>query len=358
MNTPSATRSVSLADLAAIVGGTLNGDPKLLIDNAWPLDSARAGTITLVDHEDRLRLLEESSASAVVIPRGVTPPDLPSIEVEDVHAAFILMVVHFRPIRTEQVTGIHPTATVASSAKLGKEVSIAPGAVIGERVVIGDNVLVGANSVVENDCQIGEGTFLAAGVTLYPGTTVGARCRLHSGVVLGADGFGYNQKEGVHELVAQLGTVAIGDDVEIGANSSIDRGVYGPTRVGHGTKIDNLVQIGHNCQIGCYNLICSLVGIAGSTSTGDYVVMAGQVGVRDHVHIGQGAILSAMAGVSNDVPDGAIMLGAPATPLRRQKLQMAAVAKLPEMRKEFKAMRRELKELREQLSTATDKRAA
>ena len=354
------TTSVSLAELAELVGGTLHGDPTLSINNAWPLDNAVAGTITLVDHSDRLRLLKETTASAVVIPQGVTPPNLPSIEVEDVHAAFSLLVVHFRPLCTEQVTGIHPTASVAPSAVLGRDVCIAPGAVIGERVVIGDRVIVGPNSVIENDCHIGEDTFLASNVSFYPGTTVGARCRFHSGVVLGADGFGYNEKEGAHEIVAQLGTVDIGDEVEVGANSSIDRGVYGPTRVGCGTKIDNLVQIGHNCQIGCHNLICSLVGVAGSTSTGGYVVMAGQVGVRDHVHIGTRAILSAMAGVTNDVPEGAIMLGAPATPLRRQKLQMAAVAKLPEMRKEFKAMRRELKELREQLSadTNTDQRAA
>jgi UDP-3-O-[3-hydroxymyristoyl] glucosamine N-acyltransferase len=139
-------------------------------------------------------------------------------------------------------------------------------------------------------------------------------------------------------LTSQLGYVEIGHDVEIGAGTTIDRGTYGATRIGDGTKIDNQVQIAHNCSIGRHNLLCSQVGIAGSTSTGDYVVMGGQAGIRDHVHIGTGAVLSAMAGVSNDVPDGAVMMGIPATPIREQKLKLAALAKLAEMRKEFKAL--------------------
>jgi UDP-3-O-[3-hydroxymyristoyl] glucosamine N-acyltransferase len=150
---------------------------------------------------------------------------------------------------------------------------------------------------------------------------------------------------GKHVLSAQLGYVRIGSDVEIGAGTTIDRGTYGATSIGDGTKIDNQVQIAHNCRIGKHNLICAQVGIAGSTSTGDYVVMGGQAGLRDHVHIGTGARLSAMAGITNNVPDGVVMLGIPATPEREQKLKLAAVAKLPEMRQEFKAMRRAVADL-------------
>ena len=167
------------------------------------------------------------------------------------------------------------------------------------------------------------------------------------GVVIGGNGFGYSFVNGRLILSTQLGYVRIGSDVEIGAGSTIDRGTYGATTIGDGTKIDNLVQIAHNCRIGQHNIICAQVGIAGSTSTGDYVVIGGQAGLRDHVHIGNGARLGAMAGITNDVPDGVAMLGIPATPEREQKLKLAALAKLPEMRQEFKAFRRELAALQE-----------
>jgi UDP-3-O-[3-hydroxymyristoyl] glucosamine N-acyltransferase len=183
---------------------------------------------------------------------------------------------------------------------------------------------------------------IGPGVVLYENTVIGDRSILHGGVIIGAHGFGYKFVDGRHVQSAQLGYVRIGSDVEIGAGTTVDRGTYGATTIGDGTKIDNLVQVAHNCRIGKHNIICAQVGIAGSTSTGDYVVIGGQAGLRDHVHIGNGARLGAMAGITNDVPDGAAMLGIPATPEREQKLKLAALAKLPEMRQEFKAFRREL----------------
>ncbi|TWT95356.1 UDP-3-O-acylglucosamine N-acyltransferase [Botrimarina colliarenosi] len=342
--------TITLGELAAMVGGETHGDPTTLIHNAWPPQDCDAHAITLVDSAEKLPKLEGCPAAALVAPLDATNPGRPAILVANVHAAFAAIVTHFRPRRERRVTGIHATAVVPPSTHLGSEVSIGAGAVIGEDVVLGDRVTIGANAVIGDDCRVGAGTLVGTRVTLYEGTLVGERCRLHSGVVLGADGFGYRQVEGRHIPVPQLGSVEIGDDVEIGANTTIDRGVYGPTKIGDGTKIDNLVQIGHNCRIGRHNLLCSQVGIAGSTSTGDYVVMAGQVGVRDHVHIGDGAILSAMAGVSNDVPAGEIMLGAPATPLREQKLKFAAIAKLPQLRKEFRELRREVTELQKRLA--------
>ena len=333
-------QSVPLSELAEMVGGTVRGDSSAEINNAWPLGDACAGSITLVDQVERLSKLEGTDASAVLLPEGAPETELPSITVSDVHAAFIQIVMRFRPPREDHAPGVHPTAVIDPTALLGEGLSVGPGVVIGSFCQIGDGVTIGPKCVVMNDCVIGDQTELTSRVTLYRGTVVGSRCKLHAGVVLGADGFGYKQEGGEHQLVAQLGNVEVGDDVDIGANT---------TKVGDGTKIDNLVQIGHNCHIGRRNLICSQVGIAGSTSTGDHVVMAGQVGVRDHVHIGKGAILSAMAGVSNDVPEGQIMLGAPATPLRDAKLQMAAVAKLPQLRKDFRQLKRELAELREQL---------
>jgi len=173
---------------------------------------------------------------------------------------------------------------------------------------------------------------------LYHSTQVGARCVIHAGAVLGAYGFGYKVVDGGYCLSAQLGWVELGDDVEIGASTTIDRGTYGATSIGNGTKLDNLVMIAHNCRLGRHNMICSQVGVAGSTTTGDWVVMAGQVGVRDHVHIGDKAILGARSGVSNDVPPGITVLGEPAIELRDRKLQLATMSKLPEMRKDLKQL--------------------
>jgi UDP-3-O-[3-hydroxymyristoyl] glucosamine N-acyltransferase len=193
---------------------------------------------------------------------------------------------------------------------------------------------------------------------LYENTVVGSRSILHSGAVIGAYGFGYKLVDGRYQVSAQLGNVELGADVEIGACTTIDRGVYGPTVIGEGTKIDNQVMIAHNCRIGRHNIICSQVGIAGSTTTGDYVVMAGQVGVRDHVHIGEGAVLCAKCGVSNDVPAGEHMLGNPATTLREQKLKQAVFTRLPEMRKQFKDFERALERIEQRLGMRPDQAAA
>jgi UDP-3-O-[3-hydroxymyristoyl] glucosamine N-acyltransferase len=186
-------------------------------------------------------------------------------------------------------------------------------------------------------------------VVLYEHTIVGNRVTIHAGAVIGAYGFGYQLSEGRHERSPQLGFVAIDDDVEIGANATIDRGTYGPTVIGEGTKIDNLVMIAHNCRIGRHNLICSQVGIAGSCTTGDYVVMAGQVGLRDHVEIGDRVALGAKAGVMHSIAEGA-WVGIPATPEREQMVKLAAVTRLPEMRKEFRALQRQVAELAARLN--------
>ncbi len=347
-------RTASLAALAKLVDGKVIGDPETLIANAHPIDEAREGCITLADNDQRIQSLSASPASAAVVQDGSNLAGLPGIEVRDVHAAFAKIVASFRPARVAANVTRHPSAVIAPSAKVDATAQVHAGAVIGNEVQIGERVVIHPNVVIGDGCRIGADTQVFANATLYEEVRVGQRCLIHAGASLGAYGFGYTQSEGRHVLCSQLGSVEIGDDVEVGAGSAIDRGVYGPTRVGEGTKIDNLVQIAHNCQIGKHNLICSQVGIAGSTTTGDYVVMGGQVGVRDHVTIGDGAMLGAMAGVSNHVPAGARMLGAPAIPERNQKLQFAAMAKLPAMRKEFKQLRQIVAGLQEALGDDTD----
>jgi UDP-3-O-[3-hydroxymyristoyl] glucosamine N-acyltransferase len=235
---------------------------------------------------------------------------------------------------------------------LGKNVTVHPFATIGDDVVIGDGATIHSGVHILPGSRIGENVTIFANAVLYENTLVGPRCIIHANAVLGAYGFGYGFADGRHVLSAQLGNVTLGADVEVGAGTTIDRGTYGPTSIGDGTKIDDQVMVAHNCRIGRHNMLCSQVGIAGSTTTGDYVVMAGQVGVRDHVHIGDRAVLGAMAGVTNDVPDGSRMIGIPATPERDQKLKQAAFSKLPEMRREMKKLQRLATRIAEKLGIA------
>jgi UDP-3-O-[3-hydroxymyristoyl] glucosamine N-acyltransferase len=306
---------------------------------------AAPGQITLADSAERSSRLARSFAAAAIVTPEVACPNLPTIVVDNVHEAFAQIVTHFRPRHSPQRPGISRQAIISKSAQVASGVDVHPLAVIGDNVVIGPGTTVHSGVRIMAGCVIGRDVMLFPNVVLYEDTQVGDRTIIHAGAVIGAYGFGYRQVDGRHELSAQLGYVEIGADVEIGACATVDRGTYGPTVIGEGTKIDNLVMIAHNCRLGKHNLICSQVGIAGSTTTGDNVVMAGQVGVRDHVHIGTGAVLCSKAGVPNDVGDGEVMLGSPAAPLRQQKLQMAAISKLPEMRRQFRALQRQFNEL-------------
>ena len=249
--------------------------------------------------------------------------------------------------------GISPLAIVSPAAEIGDDVDIYPFATIGEHVTVGAGSTIHSGVHVMAGSRIGECTTIFPNAVLYEDTIVGPRSIIHANVVLGAYGFGYGFADGRHVLSAQLGNVVLGANVEVGAGSTIDRGTYGPTTIGEGTKIDDLVMVAHNCQIGRHNMLCSQVGVAGSTTTGEYVVMAGQVGVRDHVHIGDRAVLGAMAGVTNDVPADARMIGIPATPEREQKIKQAAWSKLPEMRRQLKQMQRAIDAIVGQLPAAS-----
>jgi UDP-3-O-[3-hydroxymyristoyl] glucosamine N-acyltransferase len=351
-------RPIALAELAKLAGGQVQGDATTLIGGAAVLGDARPGDITLVDQPERIKQLATTQAAAVVVAPGIEHGWPAAIVVADVHDAFAKIVAHFRPPRRRAKVGLSPLAIVSQSAQLGSNVDVHPGATIGDDAVIGDGTTILPGAHILAGCRIGRDVTIGPAAVLYEDTVVGDRTIIHGGAVIGTNGFGYQQVEGRHMPAPQLGHVEIGCDVEVGAGTTIDRGTYGATTVGDGTKIDNLVQIAHNCRIGRHNLICSQVGIAGSTSTGDYVVMGGQAGVRDHVHIGHRAMLSAMAGVTNDVPDGAVMMGIPATPERLQKLKQAALAKLPEMRKEFKALRRAIAELEKAVGDCADQHSS
>lgn len=334
--------SVTLDELATLVGGRVVGDGRTLIQGAETLRDAQPGDISLADGAKFVSQLTASRASAVVVPASMESLDRPAIVTDNVHDAFARIVACFRPPRAAETAGVSPQASISPSARLGDGVTVYPGATIGDDVEIGPNTVVHAGVRILPGCRIGASCTFFPNAVLYENTRVGDRSIIHAGAVLGAYGFGYSTKNGRHVLSPQLGYVELEEDVEIGAGTTIDRGTYGATRIGAGTKIDNQVMIGHNCRIGRHNMICSQVGIAGSCTTGDYVVMAGQVGVRDHVNIGDRVVLGAKSGVMTDLASGQQYLGAPAMVEREEMRLVAALHKLPELRKEFRELKRQL----------------
>lgn len=332
--------SLTLSEIARLVDGRLTGDGDLTIHGAATIAVATAGQITLADNPKHANHLARCAASAVVVPESFQPEGRPTITVTDVHAAFRQIVSHFHPPRTTRRPGISPAAFVDPSAQLGDGVEIHPQAFIGADVQLGSGCVIHSGVRILDGCQIGANSTLFPNAVLYENTVLGERVIVHAGAVLGAHGFGYSLVQGKHKLCAQLGFVQVGDDVEIGAATTIDRGTYGPTVIGDGTKLDNLVQIGHNCRLGKHNLICSQVGLAGSCTTGDYVVMAGQVGIADHLHMADRSVLGAKAGVMFDTEPGKRYIGLPAVEEREAFRNAALVRQLPELKKQIQELRR------------------
>jgi UDP-3-O-[3-hydroxymyristoyl] glucosamine N-acyltransferase len=340
----------TLGQLAEMVKGQVLGDPDLVITGAATLREAMRGQISFVDHSKLRTQIPSSLAAAVLIPADWDAVDKPAIRVESVRDAFAAVVSLFRPPLQTPDVGISPAARIDSTAYLEPDIQVYPYAVVGPEVRIGRGSVIHAHVTLMGRCQIGRDVTIFPGCVLYRDTIVGDRVVLHANAVVGAYGFGYDTVQGRHVRGDQLGYVILENDVEVGANSTIDRGTYGPTVIGEGTKIDNQVMIAHNCRLGKHNLICSQVGIAGSSSSGDYVVMAGQVGVPDHVRIGHRAIVGAKSGIMRDVPDDTTVIGIPATPEREQMAKQAALAKLPEMRRQLRELKRQVDQLAAQMT--------
>ena len=320
----------SAAQIAQHLGGQVLGDPSTVLTGFAPADRAQPGDLTFAENENYFVRAEQSAASAVIVDGPFTSNRKVLIRVAEARVAFAKVLPLFFP-EPAFAPGIHPTAVVPPSARIDPTAYIGPYCVLGEEVRIGARVVLQAADFLGAGCHLAEEVHLFAQVTLYPRTEVGARARIHSGSVIGSDGFGYVQEAGAHLKVPQIGNVIIREDVEIGANVTIDRGALGPTIIGRGTKIDNLVQIAHNVVIGEHCLVVSQAGIAGSTKLGNYVILAGQVGVAGHLKIGNRVSVAAQSGVMNNIPDGEKWLWSPAQPDRQAKRQMIALQQLPEL---------------------------
>lgn len=314
------------------------GDEGIECASALPLQEARAASLTMIDDKSRIASAVAAGAVAVLVQEQLDSCEITQIVVANPHAAFEHIVRMYRPSPIRCRYGISPGAHVDESAEIGDACAVHSGASIGAAVRIGDGCTIHSGAVVMDGCTIGDDVTLYPSVVLYPETVVGDRVTIHAGSVIGANGFGYRTVEGRHQPTAQVGYVEIEADVEIGACVTIDRGSFGITRIGEGTKVDNQVMIGHNCQIGRHNLLCSQVGIAGSCRTGDHVVLAGQVGLADHLTIGDKVVVGAQAGVMEDLSKPGQYLGSPAQPLREQMQVFAALRKLPEMRRTLKQL--------------------
>jgi UDP-3-O-[3-hydroxymyristoyl] glucosamine N-acyltransferase len=333
----------TLQDLAAISGGELRGgDPSQKINGAASLSEAVPGEVTFYGDPRYLARLRKTRASAIFVPLDFSEQTAAAqIRVANPSKAFEQVVLKLAPKPVQFARGIHPTAVVNPSAKIGRGISIQPHAVIEAKVAIGDNTVIGAGSYVGHETVIGPSCLIYPNVIIRERTRIGARVIVHGGAVIGADGFGFEFVEGKHKKIPQIGIVQIDDDVEIGANTTIDRARFGRTWIQEGAKIDNLVQIAHNVIVGKNSIIAAQTGISGSTRIGENVKMAGQVGVIGHLTIEDDTVIAAQSGISKDLPGGA-WFGSPAVPLAEAKRQIAWIHRLGKLFDRIKAIEKKL----------------
>ena len=289
--------------------------------------------------------MNESAAAAALVSEQLQVEGMPIIVVKNVRDAFATVVAQFRKQWPPAHVGISPQAYVSPTARIASDVDIHPMAYVGDEVTIGSGTIVHPGVRILAGCTIGENNELFPNSVLYENTVIGDRCLIHATAVIGAYGFGYSMANGQHIKCAQLGNVVIQNDVEVGAGTTIDRGSYGSTVIGSGTKLDNLVMIGHNCKVGRHNLLCAQSGIAGSATTGDYAVMAGQSALRDHIHLGTRSVVGGKAGVKNNVPDGIRVFGVPAVTEREFAQMQVNHNSIPKMRKQLKLLVKQLAEM-------------
>ncbi len=331
--------NTSLYEIAALVQGVVVGDEKRMVSALSPIDNVMDNALIFAEGADNLKLAEASNAAAILVANDVMRVDKPIIQVANPFKAFIQLLRHFYP-EHKPTMGIHPTAVIADDVILGKNLSIAAFVVIESGSKIGDNCVIKSHVHIGHHVTVGENTTIHPHVTVYNNSIIGSRVSIHASTVIGSDGFGYTFENGKHVKVPHVGHVIIEDDVEIGANSVIDRATLGATVIGEGTKIDNLVQIAHSVRLGKHNILCAFTGIAGSTTSGNHVIFAANVGVSDHVRIDDGVILGARAGVPSKkhLKQGNIYLGSPARPKDKAIEQELATTRIPFMRKNIRAL--------------------
>ena len=336
--------SFTLGRIAEALGATLEGDPSRVVVAVAPLETAGPEHISFLANLRFLPAAAESRAGAVVVGRDVEGLPQALLRVDSPQAALVLLLRLFHPEAPTR-PGVHTTSVVDGSARVDASAAIGPGAVVEAGAVIGPRSRVGALSFVGAGAVVGADVVLHPRTVVYGGVAIGDRVIVHSGAVLGADGFGYAFDGRIHQKIPQVGGLRIEDDVEIGANTTIDRAMLGDTVIRRGSKIDNLVQVGHNTEVGEDVILVSQVGISGSCRIGNRAILAGQVGVADHVVIGEGAVLTAQSGVPNTVPAGQVRSGTPSRPSLEMRRIWAAEAMLPDLVRKVRALEKRVRDL-------------
>lgn len=336
-----------VSELAELCNGLVERSHNLLVTGANTLENASAEQVSYVAGPKSFAAGARSRAGCLLVPSDYPAEDArPLIRVKNPRLAFAALLAHLYPKRSV-MRGIHPTAIVARSASIGADCSIGPYVTIGEETRVGEHCVIGAGCRIGAAVEIGKDSLLHQNVTIYDNVSVGARAILHSGCVLGADGFGFTLAGDRYEKFPQVGTVKIGDDVEIGANSCVDRAALGVTEIGDGTKLDNLVHVGHNCVIGKHVVIAAQAGLSGSVTIGDYAAIGGQAGIGEKARIEAKSIVGGKSGIltSQKIAAGEPVWGIPARPLRQHLKGLAHVAKLDKTNAELRALRNRLDEI-------------
>ena len=336
---------MTLIEIARLVEGRIVGDPDAVIHDVAPLDEAGDGQISFAEKGPALKRIDQTRATAVLVPKAIPQATPNLIQVDNPRLAFARVSAHFHPLRMPPA-GIHPAAVIGRGCDFGEAVSIGAGAVIGDRVKLGDGVVLHPLVVLGDDVEIGRDTVIYPHVSILENCRIGQRVVIHGGTVIGSDGFGFVQDAGRHVKVPQLGIVQIDDDVEIGAANTIDRATFGKTWIQQGVKTDNQVHIAHNVVVGAHPLLIAQVGIAGSTTIGHHAILAGQAGVAGHLSIGDGAIVGPQTGVGHSIADRQIESGGiDAMPHRTWLRLQKIIPKLPDIHKQIRQMQQRIEEL-------------
>ncbi len=341
---------MKLNEIAKHLNGEVYGPDDLEIEAPAKIDSAQKGEITFLANPKYKHFVKTTQASAIVVDNNAGEISIPHIKVENAYMGFLLLLEIFEPVRNSGFSGVSSKAQISSSAHIGENCDLAPLVYVGANTVIGDRCIIYPGVVILNDVVIGNNTILYPNVSIRESCKVGSNVIMHNGVVVGSDGFGFAPHDGSNIKIPQIGNVIIEDNVEIGANTTIDRATLGSTIVKKGVKLDNLVQIAHNCVIGDDTVLAAQSGVAGSTELGKNITIGGQVAISGHLKIADESIIAGRAGVIKDIPNKSIVMGMPAIPIMKKKRIEASLKHLPENMKKLHQLETEIAELKKKIS--------